>query len=140
MFCSVRLESIHNFRPYLRVTLQSQVSSCFSLAMLLEIFVKTEKQSFQSTFIYKYHNIQETAFWQFFFSNFSAFHSATVQHFTNTIERGLNLRRNSTSTRAHVLFSVYYVCYNCSTSVINASIDIRCFTLKMREKYTESTD
>ena len=74
-------------------------------------------------FIYKYHNIQETAFWQFFFSNFSAFHSATIQHFTNTIERGLNLRRNSTSTRAHVLFSVYYVCYNCSTSVINASIE-----------------
>ena len=43
------------------------------------------------------------------FGNFSAFHSSTIPHFTSTIGRGLKLRRNSTSMRAHVLFSVYYV-------------------------------
>ena len=43
------------------------------------------------------------------FGNFSAFHSSTIPHFTSTIGRGLKLRRNSTSMRAHVLFSVFYV-------------------------------
>ena len=63
------------------------------------------------------------------FGNFSAFHSSTIPHFTSTIGRGLKLRRNSTSMRAHVLFSVFLsLCYDCSTSVINALIDFTsCF-------------
>ena len=105
--------------------------------MLLEIFVKTAKKKVFNNRLYK--NIK--TFRKQPFGNFSAFHSSTIPHFTSTIRRGLNLRRNPTSLRAHVLFPVYYVCYDCSTSVINALINFaRCFTEKMRKKYAESTD
>ena len=54
------------------------------VSMLLEISVKTEKQSFNQRLCKNIITFRKQLFGNFF-SNFSAFHSATIRHFTSTI-------------------------------------------------------